>query len=182
LKVAGENTPSHEELKQIIDKTSPYVESSKSNYTYISNINAVTDTTNDVEENIIKKTNSSKKKKKMSEKPSSKNKQSEKLSSKNKKKSNSLAIIIIVIIIIIICLIGIIFFYKKYFKEKENAQLAKQLSDSSYESQISTTSNKSDSIKSQNGLPPSVVKQLHSKKQKPGRQAATNWFKLDEDI
>ncbi len=173
MKVAGENTPSHEELKQIIDKTTPYVASSKSNYTYISNINTVTDTTNDVEENIIKKTNSSKKKKKISEKPLS----------KNKNKSSPLGIIIIVIImIIIICLIGIIFFYKKYFKEKENDPSVKQFSDSSNESQISTISNESNSIKPQNGLPPSAVKQLHNNKQKPGRQAATNWFQLDEDI
>jgi cytoskeletal protein RodZ len=165
LKVDGENTPSHEELIQIIDKTSHYVKSSKTNYTYISNINTFIDSTDHVEENIIEKTNSSKKKK------------SEKLSSKNKKEpSLSLIIIIgITIICLIVIIIGIIFFYKKYFKEDD--QLAKQLSDSSHESQNSVSS-----IKSQSDLPPSPVKQFHNKKPKPGRQAAANWFKLDEDI
>jgi len=169
LKVDGENTPSHEELIQIIDKTSHYVKSSKTNYTYISNINTFIDSTDHVEENIIEKTNSSKKKKK----------KSEKLSSKNKKESRLSLIIIIGIIIIclIVIIIGIIFFHKKYFKEKEADQLAKQLSDSSHESQISVSS-----IKSQSDLPPSPVKQFHNKKPKPGRQAAANWFKLDEDI
>ena len=144
------------------------------NYTYIADINA-----------FISSNGQSNQPKPQANNNKKKNEINSGKTEKEEKKSRLPIIIILLIlgICLISLIIGSIYFYKKKFSNKEDIESGKDKSDSSYDSQISTISEKSDSIELNNkDLSPSPILPLDKNKQKRTKQSAHNWLKLDEDI